>query len=182
VNMAEVVAASKKFTPQREPSSAAPPEAEMIYHGLPQRNGNWTAPAKLEIVGWPPTALSAAPGPFNAHGERGSEVKDRQQKEYGSQKEASDGLPSVQSDTRVGVKADPVIPRARRQPRKLPKTERLEEVLKNLPSHIAKLSDGEIADWMLNYKKTDDYKNDKGGRAALKKAIQRHRKPRSSAA
>jgi hypothetical protein len=62
---------------------------------------------------------------------------------------------------------------------KLPKTERLEEVLTALPSHIAKLSAGEIADWMLEYKKTDDYKNNKGGRVALKKAIQRHRNPKS---
>jgi hypothetical protein len=48
---------------RQEPSSAAPPEIEMICNALPQRNANWEAPAKLPIVGWSPTASSAASAP-----------------------------------------------------------------------------------------------------------------------
>jgi hypothetical protein len=59
--------------PQRKPSSV-PSEVGTIENLLPTRNANWTAPTKLEIVGWPPTTSSAAPVQFDAQAEQRSEA------------------------------------------------------------------------------------------------------------
>jgi hypothetical protein len=53
-----------------------PPEVETIVNLLPTRNANWTAPTKLEIVGWTPTTPSAAPVKIHAQAQQRGEVLD----------------------------------------------------------------------------------------------------------
>jgi len=54
----------REFPPEEQSAgraASAPPEVRMVEN-LPMRIANWTAPTRMEVVGFSPTALSTAPG------------------------------------------------------------------------------------------------------------------------